>query len=106
MPFYPAKQFKYANINATSKGASNTIIEAVAGSKIIVLGYLLTTTKPGIHSFKGESELAKINVLAQTPVDFVGSMECPAFECAKGKALTLTTVAEGEASGHIVYVLD
>lgn len=97
---------RYALINATTEGGANTIVAAVEGRKIIVVGYAVSVTKVGAYTFKdATASRAKLQLPENGGATYSGSVNAPAWEGAEGKALELETVATGKAYGHLCYVL-
>lgn len=97
---------RYALVNATTEGGENTVIAAVEGRSIVVLGYALSFIKPGAYTLKDSSaSRAKLQVPENGGATYSGGAKAPAFECAQGKALVLETIASSKGFGHITYVL-
>jgi hypothetical protein len=99
-----------AVISATADGA-NTVVAAVTGKKIRVLGYVLNVNAAGTVQWKTAAS-ANLSGL----MEFVdgGGLVVPCcdptgevfwFETVAGEALTITTAAGVDALGHIVYQL-
>lgn len=97
----------YAVINAATSGAGNTIVAAVAGKQIRVVGYVLnalTAVTAQWHSnttaLSGPIALGATGTLTCENDYQDGHMETVA-----GEALKLTLGGAVQVSGHIVYRL-
>lgn len=96
---------KFARVNATSDG-DNTVVPAVAGRKIRVLGFAVTVTAAGTMAVKSDAAttLASYALAANGGVSYAGGAPAPAFETAEGQALVVNCATGQDALGHIVYV--
>lgn len=109
---------KSAIIEATVGAGSvnTTIVAAVAGKKIRVLGYVLVVGAAGMKPkwFSAAGGTAKIGAL---PLGANGGVSAPVvdsdlsnprgvggwFETVAGEALVLNTQAAGDVGGHVLY---
>lgn len=96
---------KFASISAASSGA-NTLVAAVTGKKIRVLGYVLVAANAVNANFEsGTTDISGVMSLpAFGGVSYAGGREAPAFETASGAALGLTLGSAVQVSGHISYI--
>jgi hypothetical protein len=99
-----------AVISATSDGA-NTVVAAVTGKKIRVLGYVLNVNAAGTVQWK---TAASANLSGAMEFPDGGGATAPLcdaaagvfwFETVAGEALTITCAAGVDALGHVVYQL-
>ncbi len=98
-------EFKYARVNATADG-ENTVISAVTGKRIVVLGYALNLNAAGVITVKdGTSTFASFEFTDGGGCSYAGSVDCPAFKLNEGKALVIENAAGVDTLGHITYVL-
>lgn len=97
---------KYAAVAAESDG-DNTVVAAVSGKKLRVLGYALTVDVTGKITVQDNTStpvvLATLHVVAGTPATYSGGGDCPAFETAEGKGLEISNPAGTNTYGHIAY---
>lgn len=100
---------KFARLRATAIG-DTIIVPAVAGAKIRVLGYTVTTQTSGAAVdlfFKSgaSTDLASIrDIDGLFPVSYAGGQGAPAFETAAGAALVVGLTAAKQIDGHLSYV--
>lgn len=100
---------KFARLRVTSIG-DTTIVPAVPGKKIRVLGYMLTTQTANSAVdlfFKSgpATDLASVrDIDGQYPVVYAGSLAAPAFETATGQPLVIGMTANKSVDGHLTYV--
>lgn len=93
-------------VNAATEGGENTLVAAVEGKSIVVVGYTLTVNAEGLVELKDASGTrAQLTLAKGIPANYRGEPACPAFKCAEGKALVLKTAAAQKAFGHIAYIL-
>lgn len=97
-------QVKYASISVNT-AADNTIVAAVPGKKIALLGYVLVASgavtvqwKSGSTARSGAMALAANGGLAVN-----GDSELPLIETTAGEALVLTPGGAVQVSGHLAY---
>jgi len=97
----------YASISAATSGAGNTIVAAVAGKQIRVMGYVLdSVTAVTIQWFSNTTALSGSMSMGAT-----STLACPIdngdgwFETAAGEALKMTLGGAVQVSGHLVYRL-
>lgn len=103
---------KYAVINASASG-SNTIVAGVAGKRIRVLSYVISSNSNVDCTFQsnettsltGPMALGTHGVIASsygasTPIGLVGQ-----FETDYGEALTLSLNLARVVAGHLTYIL-
>lgn len=98
---------KFARVNATSDG-DNTVIAAVAGKTIYVLGYAINVNAAGVVTWQS-TEASPTIVASYEFVDgggatFAGSEDCPAFKLPKGTGLELNTAVGVDGLGHVTYI--
>jgi hypothetical protein len=102
------RDVKTARVNATVAGGDNTLVPAVAGKIIRLLGSELTAaTAAGVVTLKDGAGniLATENLPLATPVGYAGGDDAPVGDTAPGQALVLTTVATQTVTGHLAYLL-
>jgi len=101
-------ELKHARINATADGA-NTVIAAVAGSSIIVLGYGLTVNAAGVITFQDSAGspavFASFELVDSGGISYAGTIESPAFRVAEGNGFVISNATGVDTLGHITYVL-
>jgi hypothetical protein len=98
---------KTAVISATSDG-DNTVVAAVSGKKIRVVGYVLNVNAAGTVQWKSGASTALSG--AMELVDG-GGVSAPMvtgpgrfwFQTASGEALVLATAAGVDGLGHVAY---
>lgn len=98
---------KTAAISATSDG-DNTVIAAVTGKRIRVLGYVLNVNAAGTVQWKsgastalsGAMEFVDGGGVASAPVSPFGRFW---FQTAAGEALVLATATGVDGLGHLIY---
>ena|SRR5687767_14260718 len=101
-------EIKFTRVNATSDG-DNTVISAVAGKTIYVIGYAINVNAAGVVTWQS-TEASPTIVASYEFVDgggatFAGNFECPAFKLPKGTGLELSTAAGVDGLGHVTYIL-
>jgi hypothetical protein len=98
---------KFAAFSATADG-DNTIVAAVGGKKIRVLGYLVIATGAGVVTLQdittGTDRAAIRSGGDGQGAVFVGSLECPAFDTATGEGLEVNNPAGVDSHGHVTYI--
>jgi hypothetical protein len=106
MPVFPG-DVKYARVNATADG-DNTVIAAVSGKALRVLGYQLATTAAGTITLQDSAGspavFASFPMAANGNISYAGGLQAPAFETASGVALEISNGAGVDTLGHITYV--
>lgn len=108
MATYPA-DVKFAKVDATADG-DNTVIAAVTGKKIRVLGYVLTGVSTAGATFTIQDTAttpvvhAKLSLPATGGVAYSGGLEAPAFETAAGTGVEINNPTGADALGHMVYL--
>ena len=98
--------FKFAAIADTADG-DTTLVAAVAGKKIRVVGFVVTAqTTAGLVSFKDSAAtLASFSLPSVGGISYSGGPDAPAFETIAGSALTITNGSGVDSYGFITYVL-
>lgn len=97
----------YAAINASTSGANNTIVAAVAGKQIRVMGYVLN----GLTAVTAQWHSNTTALSGPIALGATGTFVCPNdngdghMETVAGEALKLTLGGAVQVSGHIVYRL-
>jgi hypothetical protein len=98
---------KYVRVNATADG-DNTVITAVTGKKIRVLGYVLVANAAGAVTLQDSTGtpviFAVFDLAANGGVSYAGGIDCPAFETDVGKGVEVSNGAGVDTKGHITYV--
>lgn len=108
MATFPA-DVKYAKVDAAADG-DNTIIAAVTGKKIRVLGYAPTgaSTAGGTITLQDTAVTpvvhAKLSLGATGGVAYSGGLDAPAFETAAGEGVEVNNPTGADTFGHMVYV--
>lgn len=96
----------FARVNATSDG-DNTVIAAVAGKSIRVLGFVLNLNAAGVSTIQDSASSPVIHASFEFPdgggVSYSGGIFCPAFELATGTALEINNAAGVDTLGFITY---
>jgi len=104
--FYPSET-KFARVNATSDG-DNTVVAAVVGKKIRVIGYSLTTTAAGVIALQDTTGTpvvhATLSFAAAGSASYAGGPLCPAFETASGAGVEISNAAGVDTLGHLTYI--
>lgn len=102
-----AVPIKFVRVNATADG-DNTIVAAVGGKKIRVLGYALTVTAAGTITVQNTQAtpvlMAQFSLAAQGGVSYAGGLTAPAFETAVGTGVEINNPAGVDILGHLTYV--
>lgn len=97
---------KYARINATADG-DNTVIAAVPGKQIRVLGYVITATAAGVITFQDSAAspvvFATHSLGINGGVSYAGGDDAPAFETAQGVGVEINNPAAVDTVGHLTY---
>lgn len=96
---------KFARVNADAD-SDNTIVPAVSGRKLRVLGYQLIASAAGIATVKSAANvLAELQVPAGLdPIAYAGGHDAPAFETGANEALIINTQVGQDVNGHLTYV--
>lgn len=106
MPDYGA--IKTATISHSADGDA-TIIAAVTGKQIIILGYALGFTGTvGVCTFKsGANEIGRIIPSANStgPFSAWGRRDVPVLVCNPGEAFVINNAAALDTHGHCAYML-
>ncbi len=98
----------YAAINTATSGAGNTIVAAVAGKQIRVVGYVLNALTAVTAQWYTGVSAALSGPIA---LGATGTVACPNdhveghFETVAGEALKITLGGAVQVSGHVVYKL-
>lgn len=94
-------------VSAENDG-DNTVVAAVTGKKLRVLGYALTVDVAGLVTLQDSAGSpvvhGKLRLAAGTPAVYDGGFDCPAFETAAGVALEINNPAGTNTYGHITYL--
>lgn len=103
-----AAPIKYAVINATADG-DNTIVTAVGGKKIRVLGYLAVLTGAGTALLQDTAATPVVHGRVRAAADgggavYAGGFEAPAFETAVGTGVEINNPTGVDSLGHMTYV--
>lgn len=99
------RDVKTASVAATADG-DNTVVAAVTGKRIVVVGYQLTSTTTAVATVKsGSTSLFALSMTAAVHVPYAGSAQAPAFATAAGEALVVSTTAGQDVTGHLAYYL-
>jgi hypothetical protein len=98
-------QVKFAKIDTAASG-DTALVAAVAGSKLTVIGFFLTSTsalsitfKSGSTALSGAMAVAALGTLA-----VAGSPSAPLFQAAAGSALNINLSGSTQVSGSIAYI--
>lgn len=97
-------------LSATSDGA-NTVVAAVAGKKIRVLGYVLNVNAAGTVQWRTGASADRSGAMEFTDGGGLTAPVCDPtgevfwFETVAGEALTITCAAGVDALGHVTYQL-
>lgn len=97
---------KSASINAAADG-DNTLVAAVEGKKIRVIGYVLIGNAAGTFLWKSGAgtEKGRLRISADgAGAAYAGGLAAPAFETASGEALVGNNSAGLDVTGHLLYV--
>ena len=102
-----AVTLKFVRVNATSDG-DNTVIAAVVGKKIRVIGYAIVASAAGtvtIQDSQGTPVIhASFPLAANGGVSYAGSIDAPAFETAEGFGVEISNGAGVDTLGHMTYI--
>lgn len=103
---YDSYEVKYARVNATDDG-DNTVVAAVTGKSIVVIGYAVNANAAGVVTFKDATAThASFELTDGGSVTYAGGTSCPAFRVTKGAALVVNNAAGVDCLGHLSYVLE
>jgi hypothetical protein len=98
---------KFVRVNATADG-DNTVISAVGGKKLRVLGYALVVTAAGTITIQDSAGspavLAQFPLAANGGVSYSGGLDAPAFETPSGNGLEINNPAGVDTLGHLTYI--
>ena len=97
-------QFAYFNVSTAQTGVS-LISAPASGRSIRVISYAIVVGATMNVSLIGPTTTLLFPLAANGGVSFAGTLQGPAFQCAAATALTYTTSAAGQATGHICYVV-
>lgn len=102
-----APVIKYARVNATADG-DNTVIAAVTGAKIRVIGYLLTVTAAGTIKLQDTAATPVIHGELSLPANgvapYAGGLYCPAFETAVDQGVEINVPVGVDCLGYLTYL--
>jgi hypothetical protein len=101
-----AVPIKFASVNATADG-DNSVIAAVGGKKLRVLGGRITCTGAGTISFKtGGGGVIDRFISSANGSGFAdnGGVDSPLFETVSGEALLLNNPAGIDSVGRLTYI--
>ena len=103
-----ARTIQYASVNATADG-DNTIVAAVGGQSVYVLGYVLTATGLGTVLLQDSAGSPVVHGRIRIGADgggasYAGGPTCPAFVTAVGTGLEINCPAGVDVLGHITYL--
>lgn len=102
------RDVKTARVNATTAAGDNTLVAAVAGKAIRVLGYELEAAgAAGVATMKdgAGNVLWSENLPLASPIQYAGGDDAPVGDCAIGQPLVLTNAATQTVTGHLAYIL-
>lgn len=98
---------KYVRVNATADG-DNTIVAAVAGKAIRVLGYVLVVSAAGEIALQDTAASPVVHasfvLAANGGVSYAGGLGAPALETASGTGLEINNPVGVDTKGHLTYV--
>ena len=98
---------KYVRVNATSDG-DNTVVAAVAGKSIRVLGYVLTATAAGLITLQDTAGTpvvhAQLSLATNGTASYAGGLQAPAFETASGTGVEISNPSSVDTVGHLTYI--
>lgn len=97
----------YVSVNATANG-DNEIIAAVAGRRVMVLGYMLTGTTTGTISIQDTAGSPVVHARIRIGTDGAGaaySGPVPAFTTASGVGVEISNHTGNDTLGHMTYRL-
>lgn len=96
---------KFAAVEAVADG-DNTIVAAITGKRIIVLGYMLTWRQAGLLVVRSGAAtvLSRLDKGALADASYVGDMGNPAFQTEAGAALVMNVPAAVDVVGHLTYI--
>lgn len=92
------------NVSTAQTGVS-IVATPGTGLAIRVLSYMVIAGAAMNVSLIGPATTVLLPLVANTGVSFAGNLLGPAFQCAANTALTYTTSAAGQATGHFSYVI-
>lgn len=103
---YTAYEIKSARINATADG-DNTVIAAVTGKAIVILGYALTVTTASTVNLKdgASTTIAQFALPASGGVAYSGTSDSPVARLTEGNAFIINNAASNDTLGHCTYVV-
>lgn len=104
----PPYLLRYTRVNATSDG-DNTVIAAVAGKSILVLGYAINANAAGVVTLQDSAGTPNVFATFEFTdgggATYTGGWDCPAFQVAVGNAFEISNAAGVDCTGHITYCL-
>jgi hypothetical protein len=107
MPIPSKYPIKHAKIDTATSG-NTTIVAAVTGKYIVVIGYLIVADAAVDVKFQsgtgGTDLTGPLGVAANGGAVYAGGIDCPAFETAKSTLLNLNLNGAIQVSGHITYL--
>lgn len=107
MPDLSQLTFKFVRVNATADG-DNTVVAAVSGKKLRVIGYAISATAAGVATFQDTAGtpvvFASFPLAANGGVVYDGGPECPAFETASGAGIEINCATGQDITGHMTYL--
>lgn len=107
VPEPEVSELKYKFLTTTA--ATATVVAAVPGKSILVLGYTLNSTVAGTVDLQDDAatpvEHVKVGMAANGRAEYAGSASAPAFKVAKGKALDVANSGTTPTTNvHVTYV--
>lgn len=94
---------KYAAVAATSDGV-NSLIAAVTGKKIRVVGFVLSVDVAGVVTLQDiTANTVRATLKAAGAYSYSGGPNAPAFETASGEGLESSNAAGTDLQGFIAY---
>lgn len=97
---------KYAVVDAAADG-DNSIVAAVSGKKIRVVGYGLTITGGTAILRDAAADTARAKFISgattHLAVSYAGGPAAPAFETASGQGLEVNNGTGVDTFGHVAY---
>lgn len=110
VPYYPREDtyFKFVAIEESLSG-DRTIVAAVSGKQIRVLGYLLTSVLAVDVKFKSNPGGNSLSGALVLPINgnlfYAGGLDAPAFETASGQSLEMNLSLATGVRGHLTYIV-
>ena len=97
---------KFVRVNATTDG-DNTVIAAVTGKTVVVLGYAINANAAGVVTLQDTANtvVASFELTDGGGVTYAGGPACPAFKLPKGLGLEISNAAGVDCLGHLTYIL-